>query len=320
MTLPAEWTITSASLGDRTVGWKTMPGNPVYRKFNPSQAPIMALALSSSHLAGSVLYDNASTVLAQKLARISGVGEVEVSGSSLPAVRVQLNPGMLTHYGVALDEVRSAISAVNASVPLGVLETDTLRWQLATSETLRQATDYQDLVVKYVDGAAIRLSDVALVTDSTENRYSSGFHNDKDAVILLVSRRSGANIVETIDAIYQQLPLLQALSPAGADLTVVMDRSPVIRATLAEAQLSLLIAVALVVLVVWAFLGNLRSALIPSLAIPVSLVGAFTVMYLCDFSLNNLSVMALIVAAGLVVDDAIVVVENIRRQPTSRIC
>lgn len=290
-----------------------MPGNPVYRKFNPSQAPIMALALSSSHLAGSVLYDNASTVLAQKLSRISGVGEVEVSGSSLPAVRVQLNPGMLTHYGVALDEVRSAISAVNASVPLGVLENDNLRWQLATSETLRRATDYQDLVVKYVDGAAIRLSDVALVTDSTENRYSSGFHNDKDAVILLVSRRSGANIVETIDAIYQQLPLLQALSPAGADLTVVMDRSPVIRATLAEAQLSLLIAVALVVLVVWAFLGNLRSALIPSLAIPVSLVGAFTVMYLCDFSLNNLSVMALIVAAGLVVDDAIVVVENIRR-------
>lgn len=290
-----------------------MPGNPVYRKFNPSQAPIMALALSSSHLAGSVLYDNASTVLAQKLARISGVGEVEVSGSSLPAVRVQLNPGMLTHYGVALDEVRSAISAVNASVPLGVLENDNLRWQLATSETLRRASDYQDLVVKYIDGAAIRLSDVALVTDSTENRYSSGFHNDKDAVILLVSRRSGANIVETIDAIYQQLPLLQALSPAGADLTVVMDRSPVIRATLAEAQLSLLIAVALVVLVVWAFLGNLRSALIPSLAIPVSLVGAFTVMYLCDFSLNNLSVMALIVAAGLVVDDAIVVVENIRR-------
>ncbi|GAA0545738.1 efflux RND transporter permease subunit [Rheinheimera aquimaris] len=290
-----------------------MPGNPVYRKFNPSQAPIMALALSSSHLAGSVLYDNASTVLAQKLARISGVGEVEVSGSSLPAVRVQLNPGMLTHYGVALDEVRSAISAVNASVPLGVLENDNLRWQLATSETLRRASDYQDLVVKYVDGAAIRLSDVALVTDSTENRYSSGFHNDKDAVILLISRRSGANIVETIDAIYQQLPLLQALSPAGADLTVVMDRSPVIRATLAEAQLSLLIAVALVVLVVWAFLGNLRSALIPSLAIPVSLVGAFTVMYLCDFSLNNLSVMALIVAAGLVVDDAIVVVENIRR-------
>jgi len=290
-----------------------MPGNPVYRKFNPSQAPIMALALSSGHLAGSLLYDNASTVLAQKLAQITGVGEVEVTGSSLPAVRVQLNPGMLANYGVALDEVRSAISTINASVPLGVLETDSHRWQLATSETLRRAADYQDLIIKYVDGAPIRLSDVAVVTDSTENRYSSGFHNDKDAVILMISRRTGANIVETIDAIYAQLPLLQALTPAGADLAVVMDRSPVIRATLAEAQLSLSLAVMLVVLVVWAFLGNLRSALIPSVAIPVSLIGAFTVMYLFGFSLNNLSVMALIVAAGLVVDDAIVVVENIRR-------
>ena len=290
-----------------------MPGNPVYRKFNPSQAPIMALALSSGHLAGSVLYDNASTVLAQKLAQITGVGEVEVSGSSLPAVRVQLNPGMLAHYGVALDEVRAAISSVNASVPLGVLESDSHRWQLATSETLRQAADYQNLIIKYINGAPIRLSDVALVTDSTENRYSAGFHNDKDAVILLVSRRTGANIVETIDAIYQQLPLLQALTPAGADLAVVMDRSPVIRATLAEAQISLLIAAVLVVLVVWAFLGSFRSALIPSLTIPISLIGAFTVMYLCGFSLNNLSVMALIVATGLVVDDAIVVVENIKR-------
>lgn len=290
-----------------------MPGNPVYRKFNPSQAPIMALALSSGHLAGSVLYDNASTVLAQKLAQITGVGEVEVTGSSLPAVRVQLNPGMLAHYGVALDEVRSAISAINASVPLGVLETDTHRWQIATSETLRQAVDYQDLIIKYVDGSPIRLADIALVTDSTENRYSSGFHNEKDAVILMISRRTGANIVATIDAIYEQLPLLQALTPAGADLAVVMDRSPVIRATLSEAQLSLTLAVILVVLVVWAFLGNFRSALIPSVAIPVSLIGAFTVMYLFGFSLNNLSVMALIVAAGLVVDDAIVVVENIRR-------
>ncbi|MDP4944830.1 efflux RND transporter permease subunit [Alishewanella sp. SMS8] len=300
----------NASRGQLPAG---MPGNPVYRKFNPSQAPIMALALSSSHLAGSTLYDNASTVLAQKLAQITGVGEVEVTGSSLPAVRVQLNPGMLAHYGVALDEVRSAINTVNASVPLGVLETDSHRWQLATSETLRRAADYQDLIVKYTDGAPIRLSDVAIVSDSTENRYSSGFHNDKDAVILMVSRRNGANIVETVDAIYNELPLLQALTPAGADLAVVMDRSPVIRATLLEAQWSLTLAVILVVLVVWAFLGNFRSALIPSVAIPVSLIGAFTAMYLFGFSLNNLSVMALIVAAGLVVDDAIVVVENIRR-------
>ncbi|WP_337841858.1 efflux RND transporter permease subunit [Rheinheimera sp.] len=290
-----------------------MTSNPTYRKMNPSSAPVMALALSSNTVPGSQLYDTASTILAQKLATIQGVGEVAVSGSSLPAVRVQLNPGMLAHYGVALDEVRSALSSANANVPLGVLEQDEQRWQIATSETMRRAKDYSDLVVKYVNGAPIRLSDIARVTDSTENRYSAGFHNDKDAVILLVSRRTGANIVETIDLIYSQLPQLQALVPDGASLTVVMDRSPGIRATLNEAQLTLLIAVGLVVLVVWVFLGQLRSALIPSLAIPVSLVGAFAVMYLCDFSLNNLSVMALIVAVGLVVDDAIVVIENIKR-------
>jgi len=290
-----------------------MPNNPTYRKMNPSSAPVMALALSSNTVPGSRLYDTASTILAQKLASIQGVGEVAVSGSSLPAVRVQLNPGMLAHYGVALDEVRSALSSATANVPLGVVEQDEQRWQIATSEKMRRASDYQHLVIKYVNDAPIRLSDVALVTDSTENRYSAGFHNDKDAVILLISRRTGANIVETIDLIYQQMPQLQALVPDGASLTVVMDRSPVIRATLDEAQLTLLIASGLVVLVVWAFLGQFRSALIPSLAIPVSLIGAFTVMYLCDFSLNNLSVMALIVATGLVVDDAIVVVENIKR-------
>ncbi len=290
-----------------------MPGNPSYRKFNPSQAPVMALALSSDNLAASVLYDAAATVIAQKLLQIQGVGEVEVTGASLPAVRVQLNPAMLSHFGVALDEVRSAISSANATVPVGVVEHNEQRWQLATNQTMRRASDYQKLVVKYVNGAPIYLSDVATVSDSTENRYSAGFHNEKSAVILQISRRSGANIVATIDAISAALPQLQALVPADAELAVVMDRSPVIRATLAEAQISLMLSVLLVVLVVWLFLGKLRSALIPSLAIPVSLVGAFVVMYLCDFSLNNLSVMALIVAAGLVVDDAIVVLENIKR-------
>ncbi|WP_333796593.1 efflux RND transporter permease subunit [Rheinheimera sp.] len=290
-----------------------MPGNPSYRKFNPSQAPVMALALSSDNLAASVLYDAAATVIAQKLLQIQGVGEVEVTGASLPAVRVQLNPAMLSHFGVALDEVRSAISSANATVPVGVVEQNGQRWQLATNQTMRRASDYQKLVVKYVNGAPIYLSDVATVSDSTENRYSAGFHNEKSAVILQISRRSGANIVATIDAISAALPQLQALVPADAELAVVMDRSPVIRATLAEAQISLMLSVLLVVLVVWLFLGKLRSALIPSLAIPVSLVGAFVVMYLCDFSLNNLSVMALIVAAGLVVDDAIVVLENIKR-------
>ncbi len=290
-----------------------MPGNPTYRKFNPSQMPVMALALSSSSLSAPELYDSAATILSQKILQIQGVGEVEIVGSSLPAVRVQLNPAMLSHYGIALDEVRTAISAMNTNVPLGVLEASNERWQIATSQTLRSASDYQQLIIKTVDGAPIRLSDVALVSDSTENRYSAGFHNDKPAVIMQISRRSGANIVATIDAIYQQLPMLQALSPKDSNLAVVMDRSPVIRATLNEAELSLAISIGLVVAVVLLFLKSVRSALIPTLAIPVSLVGAFVVMYLFGFSLNNLSVMALIVAAGLVVDDAIVVLENIKR-------
>lgn len=290
-----------------------MPGNPTYRKTNPSQMPVMALALSSNSVPMAELYDSASTILAQKLAQIQGVGEVEVSGSSLPAVRVQLNPAMLSQFGVALDDVRQAITSVNSNVPLGVVEQGDMRWQLALSETLRSAADYQQLVVKVVNGTPIYLADVAKVTDSVENRYSSGFHNDKPAVVLQISRRSGANIVETIDRIYAQMPQLQALVPAGATLAVTMDRSPVIRATLHEAEVSLAIAIVLVVGVVLLFLRSWRSALIPALTIPVSLIGAFSVMWLFGFSLNNLSVMALIVASGLVVDDAIVVLENSRR-------
>ncbi len=290
-----------------------MPGNPTYRKFNPSQMPVMALALSSSTLSAPELYDSAATILSQKILQIQGVGEVEIVGSSLPAVRVQLNPAMLSHYGIALDEVRTAISTLNTNVPLGTLETEDLRWQIATSQTLRSSADYQQLIIKTVNGAPIRLADVATVSDSTENRYSAGFHNDKPAVIMQISRRSGANIVATIDAIYQQLPVLQALSPKDATLAVVMDRSPVIRATLKEAEISLAISIGLVVAVVLLFLKSWRSALIPTLAIPVALVGAFSLMLAFGFSLNNLSVMALIVAAGLVVDDAIVVLENIKR-------
>lgn len=290
-----------------------MPGNPSYRKLSPSQAPIMALALSSPNLSASALYDAASTVLAQKLSQITGVGQVGIDGASLPAVRVQLNPGSLAHYGIALDEVRNAIGGSNVVMPLGVLEEDERRWQIRTSDNMRKAEDFKSLVIRYQDGAPVRLEDVAEVTDSVENRYAMGFHNDRAAVTLSISRQTGANIIQTIDAINEQLPALRALMPADTELKVVMDRSPGIRATLKEAQITLAVTVVLVVLVVWGFLGNFRSALIPSLAIPVSLIGAFAVMYLYGFSLNNLSLMALIVAAGLVVDDAIVVLENIRR-------
>lgn len=290
-----------------------MPGNPEFRKVDPSQAPIMGLALSSPNLMSAQLYDAASTILAQRLAQVVGVGEVSVSGASLPAVRVQLNPGALLHRGLSLDEVRSAISQANALRPLGVIEDSQYRWRVSTSDPLRKASEYRQLVVSQNEGAVVRLGDVAEVSDSVENRYSSGFHNDRPAVILMISRQSGANIVETIDAIYDELPRLRALMPADSELAVIMDRSPGIRATLSEAQLTLLISVALVILVVWGFLGSLRTALIPTLAIPVSLIGAFVVMYFYGFSLNNLSLMALVIACGLVVDDAIVVLENIER-------
>jgi multidrug efflux pump len=290
-----------------------MPGNPSYRKISPSQAPIMALALSSPNLSPSALYDAASTILAQKLSQIHGVGQVGIDGASLPAVRIQLNPNALSSYGIALDEVRNAIGNANVLRPLGVLEDTDSHWQIRTNETLRSAADYQSLVIRYGDSGPVRLKDVATVTDSVENRYTDGFHNQSSAVTLTVSRQTGANIVETIDAINAQLPNLRALMPADTQLKVVMDRSPGIRATLKEAQITLFVAVLLVVGVVWIFLRSAQSALIPSLAIPVAIIGSFSVMYLCGFSLNNLSLMALIVAAGLVVDDAIVVLENIKR-------
>ncbi len=290
-----------------------MPGNPTFRKSNPSQAPIMALALSSPNLAPGRLYDFAATILAQKIAQIGGVGEVAVGGSSLPAVRVQLNPHALAHYGIALDEVRRAIGATNSLRPRGTIEDGDRQWEVQISSQLRRAEEYLPLVIRYRDGAPVRLGDVAKVSDSVEDRHSMGFHNDRPAVLLNISRQPGANIIATIDAISAQLPALRALLPADADLAVVMDRSPGIRATLRESQKTLLIAAGLVMLVVFLFLGSARAALIPCLAIPVSVVGTFGIMYLYGFSLNNLSLMALIVAAGLVVDDAIVVLENVTR-------
>jgi len=290
-----------------------MPGNPRYVKVNPSQAPIMALALSSPNLSPGALYDVAATVLAQKIAQVSGVGEVSVGGSTLPAVRVQLNPNALAHHGISLDEVRRAIANANSVRPRGMIEHDDRNWEVQTSDQLHHAEEYLPLIVRYRDGAVVRLGDVATVTDSVENRYSSGFHNNRPAVLLMIRRQPGANIIATIDAIKEQLPGLRALVPADADLALVMDRSPGIRATLREARFTLMLAAGLVMMVVLLFLGSARAALIPSLAIPVSLIGTFAVMYLNGFSLNNLSLMALIVAAGLVVDDAIVVLENISR-------
>ncbi|MDP3815770.1 multidrug efflux RND transporter permease subunit [Pseudomonas sp.] len=290
-----------------------MRSMPTYRKVNPSQAPIMVLSLTSKVLSKGQLYDVAATILAQKLSQVSGVGEVQIGGSSLPAVRVALEPRLLDQYGIALDEVRQTLSTANAKRPKGAVEEGERHWQVQASDQLDKAADYLPLIIRYQDGAAVRLGDVAKVTDDVEDRYNSGFYNDEQAVLLVINRQTGANILETIAGIREQLPALQAVIPASIELQVAMDRSPVIRATLHEAEQTLLIAVVLVILVVFAFLGRWRAALIPALAVPVSLVGTFAVMYLLDFSLNNLSLMALIIATGLVVDDAIVVLENISR-------
>ncbi|MDD1002508.1 efflux RND transporter permease subunit [Pseudomonas sp. TNT2022 ID642] len=290
-----------------------MRSMPTYKKVNPSQAPIMVLSLTSDVLEKGQLYDLASTILSQSLSQVQGVGEVQIGGSSLPAVRIELEPQALNQYGVALDDVRKTIADANVRRPKGSVEDGQRLWQIQANDQLEKAKDYESLIIHYADGAALRLKDVAKVSDGVEDRYNSGFFNDDAAVLLVINRQAGANIIETVNEIKAQLPALQAVLPASVKLNLAMDRSPVIKATLHEAEMTLLIAVALVILVVFLFLGNFRASLIPTLAVPVSLVGTFAVMYLYGFSLNNLSLMALILATGLVVDDAIVVLENISR-------
>ncbi|QHA88485.1 multidrug efflux RND transporter permease subunit MdtC [Serratia rhizosphaerae] len=290
-----------------------MPSRPSYRKVNPSDAPIMILTLTSDTYSQGQLYDFASTQLAQRIAQTEGVGDVSVGGSSLPAVRVELNPGALFNQGVSLDSVRQAISSANVRKPQGALENLQQRWQLQTNDELKTAADYQPLIIHYNNGSAVRLGDVAEVKDSVQNVRNAGMTNAKPAIIMTVSRAPDANIIATIDRIRAELPDLQENIPASIQLNIAQDRSPTIRASLAEVEQSLAIAIALVILVVFIFLRSGRATLIPAVAVPVSLIGTFAAMYLCGFSLNNLSLMALTIATGFVVDDAIVVLENISR-------
>lgn len=290
-----------------------MRSMPTYRKYNPSQSPIMVIAMTSEVLSKGQLYDLASTIVAQKLMQVTGVGDVEIGGSSLPAVRVELEPRLLEQYGIALDDVRQSISTANVQKPKGHVEQGDRQWQIQANDQLHKAQDYANLVLRYESGATLRLSDVAKVYDGEENRYNSGFFNHQDAVLLVVNRQASANIIQTIESINQELPMLRAVLPATVELTVAEDRSSIIRGTLHEAEQTLVIATILVMFVVWLFLGHWRSSIIPALAVPVSLIGSFSAMYLMGFSLNNFSLMALIIATGLVVDDAIVVLENISR-------
>ncbi len=290
-----------------------LPSMPTYRKVNPADAPIMILSLTSDTLSPGQMYDAASTVLAQRLSQVNGIGQVNIGGGALPAVRVELNPTALNHAGLSLDNVRSAIVASNAYRPLGALEAGDRRWQLGANDQGRTAADFRPLILNYVNGAPVRLGDVAQVVDSVENLRTYGAANGRRAVLLILYRQPGANIIQTVDSVRALLPHLRASIPSAIDLAVVMDRTPTIRGSLREVQRTLSIAVGLVILVVFLFLRRARAALIPSVAVPVSLIGTCGVMYLFGYSIDNLSMMALTVATGFVVDDAIVVIENISR-------
>jgi len=291
----------------------SMPSNPNIRKVNPSDQAVMVLALTSESVQRSKLYDIADSIIAQKLAQVSGVGQVNVSGSSKPAVRVQVNPGALSKYNIGWDQVRNALNAANANRPKGAISSDQNMWQISTTDQLFTADEYQPLIVAYRNGAAVRLTDVATVTDSLEDRRNAGLANGKPSVLIELRKQPSANIIETVDRVRELLPQLKASIPPSIDLQVIIDRTATVRASINDIEYTILISVGLVILVVFIFLRNLWSTIIPSISVPLSLLGTFGVMYLLGYSVDNLSLMALAISTGFVVDDAIVVIENITR-------
>jgi multidrug efflux pump len=290
-----------------------LPAKPLYRKVNPADAPIMILALTSDTKTTGEMYDAASSILAQKLSQIEGVGQVTVGGGALPAVRIEVNPTRLNAAGISLEQLRTVLASANANRPKGEITDDTKAWSLSTTDQLLKADQYRPLIVAYHNGAAVVLSDVAQVVDSVENVRTGGMIDAKPAVLVIINRQPGANIIDTVDRIYASLPALHASIPAAIKLTVGMDRTTTIRASVHDVEFTMLISISLVILVVFLFLRNLRATLIPGLVVPISLIGTFGIMYLFGYSIDNLSLMALTISTGFVVDDAIVVIENISR-------
>jgi len=305
--------VEAAIAAARTYLPANLPANPTYRKVNPADAPIMIIGLTSGKFDRGKLYDEASTVMEQKLSQIQGVGQVAVGGSSLPSVRVDVNPTQLNNNGLTLANVQSVLSTQNADLAKGQISDGAVTADIIANDQISKADDYKPLIIGYHNGGAVRLSDVANVTDDVQNIRSAGYLNGIPSVTVIIFRQPGANIIQTVDNIRSQLPFLKASIPAGIDTTIVLDRTTTIRASVSDVERTLLISVALVVLVVFVFLRNARATLIPSIAVPVSLIGTFAVMYLLSYSLDNLSLMALTISTGFVVDDAIVVMENIAR-------
>ena len=290
-----------------------LPNNPYYRKVNPADAPVLILALTSDIVGRPRMYDIGSSILQQKLAQVAGVGQVIVGGGALPAVRVDVNPTALYNNGLGLEDVRATLAAANANRPKGEVADSDRTWSLSTTDQLLHASEYQPLIVHYSNGAGVRLSDIAAVTDSVEDLRTGGVSNGRPAVLLIVFRQPGANIIETVDRVRALLPQLQASIPPTVRLSAVIDATRTIRASVHDVELTLMVSIGLVILVVFVFLRSVRSTFIPSVAVPVSLIGTFGVMYLLHYSIDNLSLMALTIATGFVVDDAIVVIENITR-------
>ena len=290
-----------------------LPSNPNYRKVNPADAPILILSITSDTYSVARMYDAASSILQQKLSQVQGVGQVTVGGGALPAVRVEMNPTILNSYGLAMEDVRNLLSSANANRPKGEIADSRRARALNTSDQLLTADEYKPLLVAYVNGSPVRLSDVADVTDSVEDIRTAGLWNGQPAVLLVIFRQPGANIIDTVDRVRDVVPQLQAEIPRNMHLDVVLDRTTTIRASVKDVEFTLMLSISLVVMVVFLFLRNWRATLIPSVAVPISLVGTFGVMYLAGYSIDNLSLMALTIATGFVVDDAIVVIENISR-------
>ncbi|HMK64666.1 MAG TPA: efflux RND transporter permease subunit, partial [Thermodesulfobacteriota bacterium] len=290
-----------------------LPNNPTYRKVNPADAPILIIAMTSDTILPEKLYDAASSIMAQKLSQVEGVGQVFVGGSSLPAVRVELNPHALNQYGISLEAVRGVLSSTNVNRPKGQVSQGERSWSIQTNDQLRNAGQYQPLIIRYKAGAAVRIPDVGRVVDSVEDLRAAGMVNGKLSVMAIIFRQPNANIIETVDRVKALLPQLKAAMPGGVEFNIVSDRTPPIRGSLRDVELSLLISFFLVILVVFSFLRSFRSTVIPAVAVAVSLIGTFGIMYLLGYNLDNLSLMALTIATGFVVDDAIVVLENITR-------
>ena len=290
-----------------------LPSNPGYRKVNPADSPIFMLVLTSPVLTKGQMYDAASSIMAQKLSQVPGVGQVMVGGSSLPTVRIELNPAVMNKYGIGFEQVRTVLAGANANTPKGHFSDGHRIWEIGANDQIFKASDYQPLVVATHNGTVVRITDIGRAVASTEDIRNAGYANGKPSVLIILFRQPGANIIDTVDHVRDLLPQLKAAIPQSIDMRVGMDQTVTIRASVRDTERTLIISVLLVVLVVFVFLRDVRSTLIPSVAVPISLIGTFGVMYLCNFSLDNLSLMALTISTGFVVDDAIVVIENITR-------